>query len=973
MKKFIVLLICLFTATNFAQSKNPVNASEASVRKSAFEQRQSLNENSLVKNVKFRNVGPTVMSGRITDLDVNPTDPTEFYVAYASGGLWKTSNNGISFSPLFDNQPVMTIGDIAVDWINNIIYVGTGEDNSSRSSYAGNGIYKSTDDGKSWEHLGLDESHRIGRIVIHPENSEVIWVAALGHLYSPNPERGIYKSTDGGKTWAQTLFVNPNTGGIDLLFNPKNPNELFASLWHRERRAWNFVESGEGSGIYKSNDAGETWNLISKKESGFPTGEGVGRIGLNLFSGETDILFAFLDNQNRREKEEAEKYPVTKEILKTVSKSDFLNLEQQELNDFLDRNNFPQKYNAEEIFEWVQNDKIKPSDLVEYLADANTLLFDTPVIGAEVYKSTNGGKNWERTHKDYIDDLVFSYGYYFGEIVVSQQNPDKIIIMGVPIVISEDGGKTWESINEDNVHADHHALWINPNNDNHMILGNDGGLNISYDSGESWFKANTPAVGQFYTVNVDMEKPYNVYGGLQDNGVWYGPSNYEHDYSWYQSGEYPYKGLMGGDGMQVAVDTRDNNTIYTGYQFGNYFRINKENGDTKYITPQHELGESPYRFNWQSPIHISAHNMDIIYFGSHMLHRSLNKGETWENISGDLTKGGKKGDVPYGTLTTIDESPLKFGLIYVGSDDGLIHVTKDGGYSWQKISDPLPQNFWVSRVEASNHDEGTVYISLNGYRWDNFESMVYKSTNYGESWERIGTDLPQEPVNIIKEDPKYQNLLYVGTDHALYISLDGGKIFMGMNNNLPDAPVHDLVIHPRDNDVVVGTHGRSIYIADVEHLQNLDSEMFLNNFYFFDFDKIKFSSRWGNKGWGWSDPYEPKLNITFYSKVNSKAKLSISTESDLILKELEFDTDAGLNFFEYDLTLDSNKVEDYLEYIKDKNKNEEFSFEENDLGVSLLQAGKYKVKLSINGETIEKDLVVEEQQKQKRKKQKKTP
>ena len=359
----------------------------------------------------------------------------------------------------------------------------------------------------------------------------------------------------------------------------------------------------------------------------------------------------------------------------------------------------------------IRKGKIKPIDVAHYLEDANSMLFDTPVIGAEVYKTVDGGKTWSKTHTDYLDDIYYSYGYYFGQIQIDKNNQNHIYISGVPILKSKDGGKSFTSIQKSNVHADHHALWINPSLKGHLINGNDGGLNISYDDGENWIKCNQPAVGQFYTVNIDNAKPYNVYGGLQDNGVWMGTSSYSASDSWHQSGQYPYKSIMGGDGMHVQIDNRNNQLVYTGFQFGNYYRIDLKKDKQKYIQPKHELGDSPLRFNWQTPILLSSFNQDILYFGSNKLHRSMNKGDDFETISNDLTQGGKKGNVAYGTLTSISESPFQFGLIYVGSDDGLVHVTKSGGENWTKISDSFPKDLWVSRVIASQHQKERVYVT----------------------------------------------------------------------------------------------------------------------------------------------------------------------------------------------------------------------------------------------------------------------
>ncbi len=546
------------------------------------------------------------MSGRVVDVDVSPNDPTIFYIAYASGGLWKTSNNGISFTSLFDEQASMTIGDIAVDWNHGEkIWVGTGENNSSRSSYAGTGIYVSGDTGKTWRNVGLAETQHIGRIILNPNDTNIVWVAALGHLYSSNPERGIYKTTDAGKTWNNTLYIDDNTGAIDLSIDPKNSNILYAAMWYKTRRAWDFEESGKTSGIYKSEDGGDTWNLISGENSGFPTGEGVGRIGLAVYPQNPQIVYAVVDNQSHRKKEEKEKHALTKEMLKNMTKEDFIKLKEYVINKYLDENDFPEKYTAKKIIEMVKADKIKPSALVDYLEDANQQLFDTPVKGAELYRSEDGGKTWKRTHDEYIDDMFYTYGYYFSEVRVDPNDDKKVYLLGLFIINSNDGGKSFSSISQENVHADNHALWLDPNRNGHLILGNDGGLNISYDDGNTWFKANTPAVGQFYSVAVDMEMPYNVYGGLQDNGVWYGPSNNSPSYNWYDSGHNPFKSIMGGDGMQVAVDTISNNLVYTGYQFGYYYRINKQDNNTTLIKPVHDLGETPYRFNWQAPIHLS--------------------------------------------------------------------------------------------------------------------------------------------------------------------------------------------------------------------------------------------------------------------------------------------------------------------------------------------------------------------------------
>ncbi len=957
---FSVLLICLSFQYSFAQ--NPIPPTSAAERIATYETRKALGKNSIANQINFRNVGPTVFSGRVVDLDVHPTDPSIFYVAYASGGLWKTENNGTTFKPIFDNEIVMTIGDIAVDWENEIIWVGTGENNSSRSSFSGLGMFKSTDDGKTWERKGLEESHHIGRVILHPTNPDILWVAVLGHLYSPNKERGIYKTIDGGNTWTQTLYVNENAGAVDLSIDPQNPDMLFASTWERERRAWDFKEAGSGSGIYKSANGGTDWEKISTEANGFPDGQGTGRIGLALTKQDSkNILYAIVDNYNRRPKKDLKKEGdgLVKADFRNMSKENFLKLEDKKLTKFLKSNGFPKKYSAKSVKAMIKSDKITSKALVEYLEDSNSLLFDTEVVGAEVYRSEDNGQSWKKTHEGYLDHVYYSYGYYFGQIRASAIDPDKIFIYGVPILISKDAGKTWKSINRENVHVDHHALYVNPNRDKHIILGNDGGVNISYDDGENWVKCNSPAVGQFYSVNVDNAEPYNIYGGLQDNGVWTGPSTYKESVRWHNSGHYPYKEIMGGDGMQVQIDSRNRDLVYTGYQYGNYFRVNQRTGKRTKITPKHDLGERPLRWNWQSPIHLSIHNEDIVYFGSNKLHRSFNKGENFSDISGDLTKGGQKGDVAFGTLTSIHESPLQFGLIYVGTDDGYVHVTQDGGNNWTNITAGLPSDLWVTKVYASQYEKGRVYASLNGFRWDDHNSYIYASENFGKTWTKLGTDLPKEVINVIKEDPKNENLIYVGSDHGLYVSLDRGQSFMLLNNGLPAVSIHDVVVQEREGDLVLGTHGRSFYVGSVKELQQMTEGVLSKKLYAFDLGKVKYNSRWGNAWNKWRKPQITKIKIPFYTNSTGNMAISIKTEKGLLLKNLQHASSKGLNYVEYDLSFMGSNAKDYEKYLNSIQKEgDEIVLKKSDDDKWYLKPGKYEVELFKDGVTIVKELVV---------------
>lgn len=956
MQKCYPIFFCLLLTTfSFAQKKKTkilpattpitqvVTATTAAERMTGYEMRKKAEAASLVNNVKFRNIGPTNMSGRVVELDVNEANPTQFVVAYASGGLWRTNNNGMSFTPLFDQEASMTIGDIAVDWKTNgqTIWIGTGEDNASRSTYSGTGVYKTTDGGKTWQHLGLEDTHHIGNVTLHPTDPNTAWVAAVGHLYSPNTERGIYKTTDGGKSWRKTLYIDDKTGAIDLDIDPSNPSILYAAMWYKERSAWNFVEGGKTSGIYKSTDGGENWKLLSTENSGFPTGETNGRIGLSIYPQNPNLIYAFIDNQVRRKENPNRTTPtgITTRTLRGMSKEDFLKFSDNDINEFLDAANFPEKYTAKKIREQISTDKLTVKGLLEYVTGANDDVVSSQVAGAEVYKSEDGGQTWKKTHTDPID-AVSSYGYYFGKVFVSGNNPDRIVIYGVPILQSMDGGKNWKSLDASNVHSDHHALWFNPNNADHILIGNDGGLNLTYDGGKNWSHLNPIPVGQFYAIAVDMATPYNVYGGLQDNGVWWGTS---------QPGEElkPWKSVMGGDGMQVQVDWRDNATVYTGFQFGNYFRVNKNTypaGMKRLQMPANDIGEPKLRFNWQSPIVLSRHNQDIVYFGSNKFHRSLDKGETFLTLSGDLTKGPREGDVPFGTLATLDESPKRFGLLYAGSDDGLVHISKDGGYTWTKISDGLPQNLWISRVTASAHDEGTVYVSLNGYRDDHFKAYLYVSTDYGQNWQAIGGDLPAEPINVVKEDPKNVQILYVGTDHGVYVSLNKGKSFMRMSD-LPAVAVHDLVVHPRDNELVVGTHGRSIFVGDVSLIQQLADTLIAKDLHLFALKSLNYSPTWGRMFDKYSDPRVQKYEIPFYTKAAGKITLKIQTDKGLTLRTLTDDSEKGLNFANFDLAIDTTTKADYEKHLNATKKKDEkeIKIEKADDGKMYLRAGKYKV------------------------------
>ena len=930
MKKIVLFSALIVQSVSWGQVS-------AEAIQQALEAKKIMEKQSLFQNVAFENVGPTVMSGRVVDVDVNPENPTEFYVGYASGGLWYTNNNGMSFSPVMDAAPTQNVGDIAIDWKRGTIWVGTGEVNSSRSSYAGIGILKSEDKGKTWLNMGLHDSHHISRILINPSKPDEVVVGAVGHLYSKNEERGIYKTTNGGKTWNKTLYINNETGIIDMAVSPKNFKVQYAASWSKDRKAWDFKGSGATSGIYKSEDAGLTWKLFTNAESGFPVGEGVGRIGLAVYDDEN--VYAILDNQFKRplQSKKSNSLPVAF----SMPGDEFLKLPNKSLNSILKNYGLTEKYRAENIKHWVQNGYLQPNEAAKVVLDAINSLAETEVIGAEVYKSSNGGKSWTKTHQDFIDDFFYSYGYYFSVISVDPNDVNKIYLSGVPIIKSNDGGKTFTSISENNVHSDHHVVWVNPNKSGHLINGNDGGLNISYDDGAHWIKSNSHSVSQFYSVNVDEQEPYNIYGGMQDNGVWVGPSTYKYSSEWYQTGKYPYENLMGGDGMQTQIDKRNPNIVFTGFQFGNYYRIDRASNKREYISPKPKKDEKPFRFNWQTPILLSSHNQDILYMGSNFLHRSMNQGETWTAISADLTQGAKEGNVAFGTIAAVSESTLQFGLLYTGSDDGLIHVSKDGGATWNKISGNMPQNRWVSRVVASAHKKERVYATLNGYRNDDFASYVYMSDDFGQTWKNIANNLPASSVNVIVEDNVNENVLYVGTDNGLYVSLNKGTSWDDFSNGIPNVAVHDLVIQKKAKDLVVGTHGRSVYKINLDQVQQLNDKVIAENLHVFELKKIKKSKEWGNSWSSWAKASEPKAEIWFYSNADAEVLLQIENSLKEVVYFQKVKAVKGLNKHVYDLSITKATADNW------KNKDKKLKLE-------AAKNGNYYLPVSVNKISIQK-------------------
>lgn len=917
----------------WAFSDTPVQTTEptpAEVRLSAYTERETRVEQSKLDHLEYRIVGPRAMGARTVYVEGFPEHPDTYFAGYASGGLWRTDNKGVNWEPIFDGKAAITIGNVAVNPKNlDEIWLGTGEDNSSRSSYAGTGLYHTTDGGKTWTHKGLADSHHISKIIIHPNDPKTVYVAAIGHLYSTNEMRGVFKTTDGGETWQKILYINDNTGVIDLVIHPNNPDKLYAASWERIRKAWNFVEAGEGSAIYVTEDGGKNWQ---RSDQGLPVGEHMGRIGLSIYPKNPDIIYACVDNQSTYESpEDTDK--LTSSKLNNMSQADLLALDDETIDDFLRASSFRKDYDAAYVREAIDKGEITIEDLRAYIYDGNADLFNRKIRGVELYRSEDGGKTWALTHEEPLEELAYSYGYYFGHVEVDPNDDQTLFLLGVPLLRSKDGGKTFVDLTKPNVHVDHHAIWIHPENSKHIINGNDGGINMTWDGGDNWTLHNFQPVGQFYTVTYDMSTPYNIYGGLQDNGVWYGPSTEQgrYDEAWTRH--------SGGDGAFIQVDPRDNATVYTGYQFGHYQRKNIHSGETHYIFPRHEMKEAPYRYNWMTPFVVSKHHPDIVYMAGNRVLRSLDQGEAWEAISPDLTtQPSQDGDVPFGTVTILRESPHEFGHLYAGTDDGLLWFSNGG--EWQRIGQDIGNGQWVSSIDISPHDKGTVFVTFTGYRNDHFLAYLYRSDDFGKTWRSIKGDLPEEPVNVLRQDTKNPDVLYLGTDVGFWVSFDGGQHWQPHQANMPQVPVYAMEIHPREHELIIATHGRSIFVLDLEIISQLKPDSFEQELLTFDFEDVKFSKRWGRKisVFEAKKPEPPAISWWFFSKSGGKAELTVKHDGKVVHSH-EFDAKAGLNQVKWDYQV--------TEDIKYKRKETPVKYYKGDNGNRYAIAGEYELQLEV--------------------------
>lgn len=738
-------------------------STDPALRREWFLAHERMREASPHQKLPWHFLGPDNVSGRITDVAVPmPRGSTyTIYAATATGGVWRTVNEGTTWEPIFDQEASTSIGDLALDPSNpEVLWVGTGEANIFRSSTAGCGIFKTADGGETWQHCGLGGTHTIARIVVHPTDSNTVYVAAGGHEWTDNDERGVFKTTDGGKSWQRVLFVDERTGAVDLVIDPNNPEVLYAATWERIRRHWNDprVEAGyDGSGIWKTTDGGQSWLPIN---AGLPAAEHRGRIGIDLCAAQPATLYAFVD-----------------------------------------------------CYEVAKGESPKGEDSYGRTRDKT-------IEGAQIYRSDDAGATWRKTSESnrYMRGACSTYGWVFGQVRVDPVDPDTVYMMGLALNVSNDSGASFRRLS--GMHGDHHSLWIDPRNPSYLVNGNDGGMAISYDGGKRWrtSRDNLPAV-QFYNVAVDSASPFHVYGSIQDHGSRRGTVTIDRQNNRITGSDWQM--ASGGEASRHAVDPSDDNTLYSEGFYGNLSRTDLATGKRTAIRPQDRKGERKLRGQWLAPFLISPHNPRIIYHGMNLLFRSMDRGDQWQRISPDLSYADpdKLGDIPYQTIFAIAESQQKFGVLYVGTDDGRVHRTFDSGAAWQEITSGLAPHRWISRIEASRFAEGTIYLAQNGKRNDDFAAYLWRSTDHGTTWQDISRGIPGGPINVVREDPKNGNMLYVGTDQGVYVTTDAAKSWHVLGGRLPTSPVHDLVIHARDDVVVIATHGRGMYALDLRPLR----------------------------------------------------------------------------------------------------------------------------------------------------------
>jgi photosystem II stability/assembly factor-like uncharacterized protein len=826
-----------------------------------------------------RSLGPANMSGRVCEVAVVESKPAIMYVASATGGLWKTTNAGMTWTPLTDQLDVWSIGAVAVAASDpNVVYMGTGEANPRNSVSWGDGVYRSADGGKSWTHVGLTDTQHIGRITVHPTNPDVAYVAALGHIWGPNAERGLFKTSDGGKTWQHSLKIDADTGCIDVAMDPANPEVLYTAAWQVRRGPFSGGNpahmTGPGSGLFKTTDGGATW---TKMTNGLPD-RPLGRCGLSI-----------------------------------------------------------SRQNPKLVYAVVQTDK-SITDTIGAKPKANT----GDVDNGGLFRSEDAGQTWKK-----VNDLC-PRPFYYGQVRIDPTDAQRIYVLGVQMYVSADGGLTFRNDAAPGIHGDHHALWIDPRDGDHLVAGNDGGLAFSADRGRTWERLRNLPVSQFYGIAVDMAKPYRVYGGLQDNGTWGGPSRTDTVEGitladWVR--------LLGSDGFQCQVDPTDVATVYCESQYGRPRRVDVRTGQSKAITPLPEKDAPAYRFNWNSPLLLSPHNSQTLYFGGNHLFRSTDRGDHWEKISPDLTRGKPGPSAVYGhTLTAIAESPVKAGLLWTGSDDGKLWLSRDGGKEWVDLTTKLPapaaKECWINRIECSPTVEGTAYVAISRHRADDRAPYLFRTVDFGANWQSVAGNLPADaPVHVVRASSRNPDLLFAGTERGLYISRDQATTWSRIRGGLPSVPVHDLVLHPRERELVIATHGRGIYVLDVAPLEELSATVAAAPAHLFEVRPVVLSASKPSPGLTggklFAAPNPPAGLVVWYhlmEPVTSKVTVEVNDGAGALIAELSGPAEAGLHRLTWNLRQSARR---------------------NGPAAKPVAAGEYTVGLKVGEQTLVRPLKVE--------------
>jgi photosystem II stability/assembly factor-like uncharacterized protein len=838
----------------------------------------------IIKSLKMRAIGPAIMGGRTVDFAVVESNTAIIYAAVGPSGVFKSENNGVTWNPVFDRESTVAVGAVAVSQSHpDILWVGTGEGTSRNSVGIGDGVYKSEDGGRTWKNMGLNKTQHIAQILIHPTNPDIVYIGALGRLWGPNEERGVFKTADGGKTWEKALYVNPDTGISDIAMDPSNPRVLYAGAWDHRRKPYHFRSGGPGSALYKTTDAGETWRKIHQ---GLPPGE-YGRWGIDICRTKPNVVYALVESEN-----------------------------------------------------------------------------------SGVFRSEDKGETWRRMSDWQTYDQVNFRPFYYSKITVDPNNDLVVYVYSGSSYVSRDGGKTFERISGD-THPDHHMMWVNPHNSLHLIDGNDGGIDISYDGAKTWHSVQTNAWSEVYQIGYDFRDPYYVYVGLQDNGSWGAPINSLDpmgimNFHWYTIG--------GGDGFYTQVDPNDHTTLYRNAHMGGISRFDVETGDSQDIKPVAPLDEPPYRFNWNAPILLSPHNNRVVYFGSNYLFKSTDRGSAWERLGPDLSTNDPEKQKDSGGITpdntgaeihctvyTIAESPLKEGVIWVGTDDGLIQLTQDGGETWTNVTaniKGLPSESWVTRIEASHFSEGTAFATFDRHRMDDNKPYLFKTEDYGRTWTPLHGGLPDVGyLHVVREDPVNRNLLYVGSEFGLFLTFDSGRKWMAYKNDFPTIAVRDIQIHPREMDLLVGTHGRGLWVLDdIVPIQNLTPEVLASDFVLFKpRDAVLYSYR-GHSMYSGPHPFQgpnPPMGamITYYLKDKPGPKdtvaLTIKDSTGQTITAIRTTKEKGLN-----------RVIWSLRMADQSDESAERSRFRRSIGGPYVLPGEYRIALEVNGTTQTQGILV---------------